>query len=118
MRTVRGFLGLAGYYCRFIQNYAVTAEPLSAHLRKDNFRWSPEAESVFCALTTAPVLQLPDFDQDFIVECDALGSGMDAVLHQGGGSVAFFSRPLVQQHTKLAAYEHELIGLVQAVRHW
>jgi hypothetical protein len=122
VHAVRGFLGLAGYYRRFIKDYDAIATPLTALLRKDSFRWSPEAEKAFRtlqrALTTAPVLQLPDFTKDFVVECDASGSGMGAVLHQGSGPVAFFSRQLAPQHTKLVAYERELIGLVQAVKHW
>jgi hypothetical protein len=122
VRAVQGFLGLAGYYRRFIKDYDAIATPLTALLRKDSFRWSPEAEKAFRtlqrALTTAPVLQLPDFTKDFVVECDASGSGMGAVLHQGSGPVAFFSRQLAPQHTKLVAYERELIGLVQAVKHW
>ncbi|WVZ68005.1 hypothetical protein U9M48_017002 [Paspalum notatum var. saurae] len=70
------------------------------------------------ALTTGPVLQMLDFSRPFIVDCDALGMGFGAVLHQGAGPLAFFSRPFVARHLKLAAYERELIGLVQAVRHW
>jgi hypothetical protein len=121
-RAVRGFLGLAGYYRRFIKDFGTIAAPLTALLRKEGFSWNTEAARAFqklqCALTTAPVLQLPDFDRDFIVECDALGSGFGAVLHQGAGPIAFFSKPIAPRHAKLAAYERELIGLVQAVRHW
>jgi hypothetical protein len=69
-------------------------------------------------LTTALVLQLPDFDRDFIVECDTSGSGAGAVLHQGREAVAFFSHQMAPHHTKLVAYECELIGMVQAVKHW
>jgi len=53
-----------------------------------------------------------------LVDCDASGSGFGAVLHQNQGPIAFFSRTVAPQHRKLAAYERELIGLVQAVRHW
>jgi hypothetical protein len=70
------------------------------------------------ALTAAPVLQLPTFDETFIVECDAPGSDIGAVLHQGVGTITFFSKPMAPCHMKLAKYERELIGLVQAVHHW
>jgi hypothetical protein len=120
VRTLRAFLGLAGYYHRFIKNYGAIAAPLMA-LLKDAFKWSTEAEEAFRvlqrALTMAPTLQLTDFDRDIIVECDASGTGLGVVLHQGAGPVAFFSRQLAPRHTKLAAYERELIRLVQAVRH-
>ncbi|WVZ49241.1 hypothetical protein U9M48_000615 [Paspalum notatum var. saurae] len=122
VRAVRGFLGLAGYYRRFIKGYGAMAAPLTKLLCKEGFRWTSEAETAFVnlrkALTQASVLQLPDFQRPFIVECDASGSGFGAMLHQGEGAVAFFSRPIAPRHVKLAAYERELIGLVQAVRHW
>ena len=70
------------------------------------------------ALTSTPVIQLSYFSSPFIVECDASGTGFGDVLHQGAGAIAFFSRPIAASHTKLAAYERELIGLVKAVRHW
>jgi hypothetical protein len=61
---------------------------------------------------------MPDFERQFVVNCDASGTGFGVVLHQGGGPLAFFSRPFATRHVKLATYERELIGLVQAVRHW
>jgi hypothetical protein len=63
------------------------------------------------------VLQLSDFSVPFIVECDASGSGFGAVLHQGNGPLAYFSKAIAPRHASLAAYERELIGLVQAVCH-
>lgn len=61
---------------------------------------------------------MPDFDKVFVVDCDASGAGFGAVLHQGAGPLAYFSRPFAARHLKLTAYERELIGLMQAVRHW
>ena len=115
------FLGLAGYYRKFIREFGLIAAPLTRLLRRDAFVWDTEAETAFQALkralTTGPVLQMPDFDKLFMVDCDASGVGFGAVLHQGAGPLAFFSRPFAARHLKLAAYEWELIGLVQAVRH-
>ena len=101
MRALRGFLGLAGYYRRFIKDFGSIAAPLTALLKKEAFHWSPAADEAFRALqralTTALVLALPDFTNPFIVECDASGSGIafiDAVLHQDCKAIAFFSRAL------------------------
>jgi hypothetical protein len=52
------------------------------------------------------------------MDCDALGAGFGVVLHQGVGPLAFFSRTVAPHHAKLAAYEHELLGLVKEARHW
>jgi hypothetical protein len=121
-RGLRCFLGLVGYYRRFIKNFGAIAAPLTQLLRKDAFLWSEEAKAAFKALkqalAAAPVLQLPDFVLPFTVDCDASGSGFGAMLHQGTGAITFFSRPFSPRHMKFAAYERELIGLVQAIRHW
>jgi hypothetical protein len=67
-------------------------------LTKEGFKWTDAATTAFRelqrALTTAPVLQLPAFDREFVVECDASGSGFGAVLHQGARLIAFFSKPI------------------------
>jgi hypothetical protein len=121
-RALRGFLGLAGYYHKFIRDYGSIAGPLTQLLKKEAFVWSPEATTTFSTLkqvlTTAHVLQLPNFDKPFIINCDASRTGFGAVLHQEAGPIAFYSRPIAPQHCKLAAYERELIGLVKVVRHW
>jgi hypothetical protein len=111
----------AGYYRRFIKDFGTIAAPLTRLLKRGAFQWLREADAAFQqlkhALTSAPALELPDFNRPFIVECDASGSGIGAV-HQSGGAIAFFSRALPPRHRGLAAYERELIGLAQAVRHW
>ena len=116
------FLGLARYYRKFINEFGAMAAPLTRLLKKDGFLWAFDTEDAFGrlkqALTTAPVLALPDFEQPFVVECDASSTGFGAVLHQHGGPIAYFSRAFAPRHHTLAAYEWELIGLVQAVRHW
>jgi hypothetical protein len=121
-RALRGFLGLAGYYRKFIRDFGIIASPLTRLLRRDAFAWDDEATAAFealkGALTTGPVLQMPDFDRPFIVDCNASGAGFGAILHQGDGPLAYFSRPFAARHLKLAACEQELIGLVRAVRHW
>jgi hypothetical protein len=98
------------------------AAPLTALLKKDGFTWDDTAATAFSALkaavTSAPVLAMPDFAKLFIVECDASTIGFGAVLVQEGHPVAYFSRPVASRHRALAAYERELIGMVQAVRHW
>jgi hypothetical protein len=121
-RGLRGFLGLAGYYRKFIREFGLIAAPLTRLLRRDTFTWDDDAEATFEALkgtlTSGLVLQMPDFSKPFVVDCDASGVGFGAVLHQTAGPLAYFSKPFAARHLKLAAYERELIGLVQVVRHW
>jgi hypothetical protein len=122
VKALRGFLGLTGYYRKFIQNYGLVARPLTQLLKKEAFTWSTEVEQAFItlkqALVEGPALQLPNFDDAFIVNCDASCMGFSAIMHQDNGPIAFYSRPIAPQHAKLAAYERELIGLVKVVRHW
>lgn len=121
-RGLRGFLGLVGFYRRFIKDFGTVAVPLTQLLCKDSFRWSDDATAAFTALktalATASVLHLPNFTKPFMVDCDTSGTGFGTVLHQGTGPLAFYSKPFAARHMKVAAYERELIGLVQAVRHW
>lgn len=83
-RALRGFLGLSGFYRRFIKGYASLAAPLTTLLAKDSFHWNADADQEFCnlkqALCNSPVLSLPDFSIPFCVETDVSDVGMGAVL--------------------------------------
>lgn len=123
VKALRSFLGLTGYYRRFIQHYGTICQPLTALLQKNKvFHWSPEAAAAYdklkTALTTPPVLALPNFDEEFIIEADASGSGIGAVLKQGGHPLAFVSKALSPRKQTLSAYERELIALIFAVQQW
>ncbi|XP_042953538.1 uncharacterized mitochondrial protein AtMg00860-like [Carya illinoinensis] len=86
-KALRGFLGLTGYYQKFIKGYGVLAAPLTSLLKKNNFGWNVDAEQAFQRLkvvTQPPVLRLPDVTRPFTIECDASGTRIGAVLMQFG----------------------------------
>ncbi|WVZ14135.1 hypothetical protein V8G54_011701 [Vigna mungo] len=122
IKALRGFLGLTIYYWRFLRNYGKLARPLTDMLKKGNFAWTNSAreamEKLKIAITTAPVLALPDFTQPFHVECDASGVGVGAVLTQNRRPIAFFSKALSEGTLSKSIYEKELMALVLAIQHW
>jgi hypothetical protein len=96
---IRSFLGLAGYYRRFIQDFSKIAKPMTKLLEKNkDFEWTEEWQASFHELkehlTSAPVLILPDLTNKFDIYCDASHQGLGCVLMQGGQVVSYASRQL------------------------
>jgi hypothetical protein len=109
-KEVRSFLGLVGWYRRFIPNFSTTAVPLTNLLCKsvkNPITWTEECESAFNILKTQmcswPVLKSPDFTKEFVVQVDASAVGIGAVLAQGDAGeerpIAYLSRKLLPRET-------------------
>lgn len=108
IKALRGFLGLSGYYRKFVKNYSHVAALMTDLLKKDKFLWNELAEKSFTTLKEAmistPVLQHPDFSKPFAIETDACQGGVGAVLLQEGHSIAFFSSKITGRMLLASTY--------------
>src|SRR6266516_3438865 len=99
LQQVRSFLGLAGFYRRFVKDFSVIAAPLHALSKKNApFVWGPLQSTAFAELKSllmhAPILALPNFNKTFEIHCDASGNGIGGILMQEKRPVAYFSENL------------------------
>ena len=127
VREVRSFLGLCGYYRRFIANYSHIAKPLTRLTEKDyKFNWTEECSEAFNSLKqmliTAPILAHPDFSKPFILDTDASDQAIGAVLAQRFDNkervVAYASRTLTKTERKYCVTRKELLALVFFVKYF
>jgi hypothetical protein len=123
MKELRGFLGLVGYYRKFVRHFGVICQPLTNLLKKNSlFIWTANHETTFQtlkqALVAAPVLVLPNFDKPFVVETDASDASIGAVLMQEGHPLAFLSKALGPKSRGLSTYEKEYMIILIVVQHW
>ncbi|KAK1627706.1 hypothetical protein QYE76_002021 [Lolium multiflorum] len=120
---VRAFLGLAGYYRRFVEGFSSIARPMTQLLKKDKkFEWTDKCEESFqklkSRLTTAPILIMPDITKPFDVYCDASKIGLGCVLMQEGKVISYMSRQLKQHEQNHPAHDLELAAVVLALKVW
>ena len=122
VKALRGFLGLTGYYKKFIKNYGLIFAPLTNLLKKDSFKWTVEADFAFqhlkAAVMSPPILALPDFSKPFVIECDSSSVGIGTVLMQGQRPIAFHSQALKGKSLHLSTYEKEFLALITAIKRW
>ncbi|KAI3672993.1 hypothetical protein L6452_39099 [Arctium lappa] len=120
---VRSFLGLAGYYRRFIQDFSRIATPLTSLTKKGvKFEWKPAQEEAFEVLkeklSTAPILTLPEGTEGFVVYSDAFKLGLGCVLMQQGKVIAYASRQLKDHEKRYPTHDLELAAVVFALKIW
>ncbi|GFT98737.1 retrovirus-related Pol polyprotein from transposon 297 [Trichonephila clavipes] len=118
-REVSKFLGMIGWYQKFIPHYADICGPLYWLKKKGaKFNWSTEAQGAFNkvkrALTEAPVLQLPNFQEQFNLFTDASGVGIGAVLNQNHRPIAFVSRTRNKAERNYTVNERECLVVIWA----
>lgn len=127
---VRAFLGLTGYYRRFIPNFASLAAPLSDLTKKSapmQVEWDHQCNKAFedlkNCLCSSPVLQSPDFEKQFILQTDASDRGLGAVLSQRDNHgvdhpVAYYSRKLLPREQRYSTIEKECLAIKVSMHHF
>ncbi|GJZ68879.1 putative reverse transcriptase domain-containing protein [Tanacetum coccineum] len=120
---IRQFLGLAGYYRRFIEGFSKIAKSMTKLTQKGiKFDWGEKEENAFQLikqkLCSAPILALPEGSEDFVVYCDASHKGLGAVLMQREKVIAYASRQLKVHEKNYTTHDLELGSVVFALKIW
>jgi hypothetical protein len=120
---VRSFMGLSGYYRRFIVGFSRIAHPITSLQRKEHkFQWTKDCEKSFQQLkqllTSAPILRITDPNEDFVVCTNACKEGLGGVLSQNGFVICYESRKLKEHERNYATHDLELEAIVNALKKW
>jgi hypothetical protein len=120
---IRSFLGLAGYYRRFIEGLSKIAKPMTSLLEKGReFKWDEKCQESFDQLKerlmSPPVLVMPDLQKGFDIYCDACGQGLGCVLMQEDHVIAYASRQLRKHGLNYPTHDLELAAVVHALKIW
>jgi hypothetical protein len=123
VHQIRSFLGLVGYYCRFIPDFSKIDKPMTELLKKEvKFHWNDKCEEAFHTLrkllTTTPVLAQPDNTKPFDVYCDASGTGLGCVLMQNNWVIAYASRALRNRDQNYPTHDLELAAVIHTLKIW
>ena len=122
LKSLRGFLGLTGYYHKFVKDYGNIAAPLTTLLKKDAFAWPPATECAFeklkQAMCTTPVLAMPDFSKPFTIESDSCDNGICVVLLQDKHPIALTSKYMYRNNLSASTYEKEMMAILHAIKKW
>jgi hypothetical protein len=120
---IRSFLGLVGYYRRFIKDFSKIAKPVTKLLEKNKaFEWTTECQASFeelrKRLTSAPVLVLLDLTKKFDIYCNASSQGLGCVLMQEGQIVCYASHQLRKHDKNYPTHDLKLAAVVHALKIW
>lgn len=121
-KGIKQFLGMTGYYRRFIENYAQIAKPLTMCLKKDNkinindSCYLSSFQNLKNKLMNAPILIYPDFEQNFEITTDASNVAIGGVLSQNNKPISFISRTLNEHEVNYSTIEKECLGIVWCLK--
>jgi hypothetical protein len=119
LKSLRGILGLIGYYRKFVQNYGKIVASLNALLKKNVFSWNlvdnESLQDLKEAMCMTLILIVLNFTKNFVLECDAYRKGIGVVLMQDGKTSAFTRKQLCKRHLRKSTYEKEMLAILHVV---
>jgi hypothetical protein len=123
IKQLQAFLGLMGYYRKFIKNFAQVAKPMTDLLKNESVNEWGDAhtaakQELISIITNAPLLQSPNYSKPFTIATDASNIALGAVLSQEGKPVAFLSKTFSDRECNWDIYEKELFAVIYTIRKW